>query len=118
MEKFFQAFVHVSTAFANCYRKDIDEKLYKTAISGENGIKVTECLDDQTLDAITSTVIKGWPNTYTFTKCLAEDLIRTTGKGLPIVVFRPAIGKEIFILQKQLNQFFFFFTYFSNSNIS
>jgi thioester reductase-like protein len=33
----------------------------------------------------------GWPNTYTFTKSLAESLIANYGSGLPIAVVRPAI---------------------------
>jgi thioester reductase-like protein len=33
----------------------------------------------------------GWPNTYTFTKSLAESLIVKYGAGLPIAVVRPAI---------------------------
>lgn len=36
-------------------------------------------------------LIKGWPNTYTYTKALAEDLVRANSKGLPVAVFRPAI---------------------------
>ena len=33
----------------------------------------------------------GWPNTYTFSKSLAESLIEKHGAGLPIAVVRPAI---------------------------
>jgi long-chain acyl-CoA synthetase len=33
----------------------------------------------------------GWPNTYTFTKSLAESLIARRGAGLPVAVVRPAI---------------------------
>ncbi len=33
----------------------------------------------------------GWPNTYTFTKSLAESLIALHGDGLPIAVARPSI---------------------------
>jgi long-chain acyl-CoA synthetase len=33
----------------------------------------------------------GWPNTYTYTKCLAESLIAKYGAGLPIAIVRPAI---------------------------
>jgi thioester reductase-like protein len=33
----------------------------------------------------------GWPNTYTFSKSLAESLIAKRGAGLPIAVIRPAI---------------------------
>ncbi len=33
----------------------------------------------------------GWPNTYTFTKSLAESLIKHTASDLPVTVIRPAI---------------------------
>lgn len=33
----------------------------------------------------------GWPNTYTFTKSLAESLLATGGAGLPIAIVRPSI---------------------------
>ena len=33
----------------------------------------------------------GWPNTYTYTKSLAESLIAKYGAGLPIAIVRPAI---------------------------
>ncbi|HUK48704.1 MAG TPA: SDR family oxidoreductase [Terriglobales bacterium] len=33
----------------------------------------------------------GWPNTYTFTKSLAESLIAKHGIGLPVAIVRPAI---------------------------
>lgn len=33
----------------------------------------------------------GWPNTYTFSKSLAESLIAKYGEGLPIAIVRPAI---------------------------
>jgi long-chain acyl-CoA synthetase len=33
----------------------------------------------------------GWPNTYTFTKSVAESLIAKHGAGLPVAVVRPAI---------------------------
>ena len=33
----------------------------------------------------------GWPNTYTYTKYLAESMIAKHGAGLPIAIVRPAI---------------------------
>jgi len=33
----------------------------------------------------------GWPNTYTFTKSLAESLLVKFGAGLPVAIVRPAI---------------------------
>jgi long-chain acyl-CoA synthetase len=33
----------------------------------------------------------GWPNTYTFTKSLAESLLGKLGAGLPVAIVRPSI---------------------------
>src|SRR5205807_10589580 len=33
----------------------------------------------------------GWPNTYTFTKSLAESLLTKYGRDLPVAIIRPAI---------------------------
>lgn len=70
------ACVHVSTAYANCNRSNIDERIYRTKLSGSNAIKMAECFDEKTLEQITPTLIGDWPNTYTFTKALAEDLVK------------------------------------------
>lgn len=43
----------MSTAYANCNRSEIDEKFYKTALTGENAIKLAEALDEKTLDKMT-----------------------------------------------------------------
>ncbi|CAD7094220.1 unnamed protein product [Hermetia illucens] len=86
-----KAIVHVSTAFANCNHSFIEEKFYKVNLSGENACCLADCLDDRTLDNITHELIRDYPNTYTYTKSLAEDLVRSSAKGLPIVIFRPGI---------------------------
>lgn len=31
------------------------------------------------------------PNTYTFTKSLAEEIVRQDGQGLPVAIMRPSI---------------------------
>lgn len=85
------AFLHISTAYANCPLKEIEEKFYPTPISGESGTHLAEILDDETLEKITPTLLRDWPNTYTYTKSLAEDYVRAHSKGMPVAVFRPAI---------------------------
>lgn len=52
---FKQATVHVSTAYANCNRSNIDERIYRTKLSGTNAIKMAECFDEKTLEQITPT---------------------------------------------------------------
>ena len=33
------------------------------------------------------------PNTYTFSKSLAEHVVKDLGENLPVVIFRPSIGE-------------------------
>lgn len=91
--------MHVSTAFAHCNYKYIQEKFYNCSLSGENACKLGECLDENTLNVLTPTIIKGYPNTYTYTKVLAENIIQNYADRLPVTIFRPGIGN---ILQIRL----------------
>jgi nucleoside-diphosphate-sugar epimerase len=43
-------------------------------------------------------LLKEWPNTYAFTKAIAEAIVQEFGKGLPIAVVRPAVGENFIIL--------------------
>lgn len=86
-----KSFVYVSTAFSNCPRKFIDEQFYDPPITGKNLMDVIEALDDHYLDGITKTLLSDWPNTYVFTKAIAENIVKTEGQGLPIAVIRPSI---------------------------
>lgn len=103
-----QAFVHVSTAFAHCNHRYIQERFYHSAITGENACKLGECLDEHTLNELTATIIKGYPNTYTYTKVLAEDIVQNYAEKLPVTIFRPGIGKiylmKLTLLQQQQQQ--------------
>lgn len=38
-------------------------------------------------------LIGKWPNTYVFTKSIAEDVVRKEAGNLPLAVVRPSIGK-------------------------
>jgi hypothetical protein len=38
-------------------------------------------------------LLGGWPNTYTYTKAIAEDTVRRLAGDLPVAVFRPSISK-------------------------
>ncbi|KAK7576523.1 hypothetical protein V9T40_012809 [Parthenolecanium corni] len=87
-----QAFVHVSTAYSNCAeRTSVSEKFYTPPITPENLLKATDMLPDDIVERITPQLIQPWPNTYAFTKAIAEDVVRTKGKDIPTTVVRPAI---------------------------
>lgn len=48
-----KAFVHVSTAYANCNQINVDEVFYDPPISGDNLIKLAEHMDENTMNIIT-----------------------------------------------------------------
>ncbi|XP_060836401.1 fatty acyl-CoA reductase wat-like [Rhopalosiphum padi] len=81
-----KGFVHVSTAYSHCPRTEIREQYYPTPITAmelENMLGVDECTE--------SKILGKWPNTYSFTKAITENLISTNENRLPISIFRPSI---------------------------
>lgn len=50
-----------------------------------------ENLDDEILHSIEKKIIQNHPNTYTFTKNLAEQVVFSDAKDLPIAIVRPSI---------------------------
>ncbi|XP_060876847.1 fatty acyl-CoA reductase wat-like isoform X1 [Metopolophium dirhodum] len=80
-----KGFVHVSTAYSHCPRKEIKEEYYTVPVT------VTE-LKNMLVDNVpTAEIIEDWPNTYTFTKAVAENMIMINENRLPISIFRPSI---------------------------
>ena len=48
-------------------------------------------MDADALDKLTPKMIKTRPNTYTFTKAIAEYLLYEEAQDLPVAIFRPSI---------------------------
>ncbi|XP_076391887.1 fatty acyl-CoA reductase wat-like [Megachile rotundata] len=86
-----KSFVHVSTAYANCPRDFIEEKVYDPPMEADKLITLVDCMDEKLVDEITPRLLGSWPNTYTFTKALAESVIAKEAGDLPVGIFRPAI---------------------------
>ena len=51
--RFFQALVHVSTAYCNCNRQEVSELVYPPPADPEKIMQCVEWLEDDLLDAIT-----------------------------------------------------------------
>jgi alcohol-forming fatty acyl-CoA reductase len=79
----------MSTAYSNCYLKYIEEKFYKSPLDYKAALKLLT-FDEDFIYAITDKLVNPWPNTYTFTKSITEDMIRQY-KDLPIVISRPSV---------------------------
>ena len=90
-----EAIIHLSTSFAHCYKQTIGENLY----TNEDSLNASEILElcnhvsANELDslAMTKTIIGNHPNTYTFTKSKAEEVIVKDAGDLPVAIVRPSI---------------------------
>ncbi|KAJ3618770.1 hypothetical protein MTP99_005583 [Tenebrio molitor] len=85
-----KVFVHVSTVFSNCVNSHIEERFYTPPMKSENLLALVDDLDDNTLQAITPKLLGEYPNTYIYTKCITEDLVKTSLQ-VPKAIVRPAI---------------------------
>ncbi|KAJ4924487.1 hypothetical protein JOQ06_003443 [Pogonophryne albipinna] len=86
-----EAFVHISTAYANCNRKHIDEVIYPPPVEPKKLIDSLEWMDDSIVRDITPRLIGDRPNTYTYTKALAECVVQQEQDKLNIAIIRPSI---------------------------
>jgi len=87
------SFVHVSTAYCHCQRQHIEEISYPPPIAPRQALSLLCGLDNKVLDDknFTKMLIGDRPNTYTYTKAIAEDLIVTECEDLPVSIVRPSI---------------------------
>lgn len=85
------SFVHISTAYANCDRAHIREEIYNSPVKPDRLIEACEWLNAETFDLITSQVIQEKPNTYTYTKQIAESMVLQECMDLPVSIIRPSI---------------------------
>ena len=86
-----KALVHVSTAYSNCHQKFIDEELSPLNLDVDRAVQMIESLPSEACDAIESKLLEGRPNTYTYTKALAEHYVAKQEGKYPISIVRPSI---------------------------
>ncbi|XP_066995062.2 putative fatty acyl-CoA reductase CG5065 [Anabrus simplex] len=86
-----KAFVHLSTAFCHCDQEDLEERMYPCPYEPQDLMRAIQWMDDTTLEMITPRLLKPHPNTYTFSKRLAEKLVESYYPTLPVTIARPSI---------------------------
>lgn len=92
-------FIYMSTAFTNCNRPIVEEKFYRTMIDPDFMIKLVESIPEAACDefqVMAKRIIQPYPNTYTYTKALAEQIVRKYANNLPIAIIRPSIVTTTF----------------------
>jgi fatty acyl-CoA reductase len=88
--------MHVSTTYSNAYLDTVEEKIYPPLADWEQTIKICEQDDQNLVDVLTQHFINFMPNTYVFSKNLAEHVTCSYREKLPIIVFRPSIVLSAF----------------------
>ncbi|XP_044729534.1 fatty acyl-CoA reductase 1-like [Chrysoperla carnea] len=89
--KHLKVFVHLSTAYCNIDKQIIHEKVYPQQANWKHIIHMAETFDDETIKLLTAKILNDFPNTYTFTKSLAENVINDECENIPTVIYRPSI---------------------------
>lgn len=65
--------------------------VYSSPMGANEITTLVETLDESLVDALTPKVIGNRPNTYTFTKALAESWLKENKGDLPVAIVRPSI---------------------------
>ncbi|XP_026740164.1 fatty acyl-CoA reductase wat-like [Trichoplusia ni] len=90
-----KSFVYVSTTYTNAtdsnLHTEVLEKFYPSPVDPDLMILMAETMEPERLNAIEAQLIKGYKNTYTFAKAVAEDIVKTLSGDLPICIVRPAV---------------------------
>ncbi|XP_046975938.1 putative fatty acyl-CoA reductase CG5065 [Vanessa cardui] len=86
-----EVFLHVSTAFCHDGVEILEEKMYPSKHNPYDVIESLKWMDDELLASCEPTLIKPYPNTYGYTKSLAEQILSSFVGKFPIAVGRPSI---------------------------
>lgn len=69
----------------------VEEHIYPPKADWKTAIKIAEQVDADTINTLTQKYTNAEPNTYTFTKGLAEQVVYEYRNRLPVIIYRPSI---------------------------
>jgi alcohol-forming fatty acyl-CoA reductase len=92
MKKLIQM-IHTSTAFCNVEQDRLEERVYESEYRPLDIIRAAEWMSEDAMARAQKHILGVHPNTYTFTKKLAEILVRDEFEEnqLPVCIVRPSI---------------------------
>ncbi|XP_012269817.2 putative fatty acyl-CoA reductase CG5065 [Athalia rosae] len=91
MMKGLKIMIHLSTAFCHVDQEELGERVYDTNENPSDVMRLMQWMDEEAIDLVTPTLIKPHPNTYTYSKRLAEGLIANEFATMPCAIVRPSI---------------------------
>ncbi|CAH0404438.1 unnamed protein product [Chilo suppressalis] len=83
--------MHISTAYSNSHLHFVEERFYSCDVTCNQLQAEVDKMTDFEIDKALPRILGAWPNTYTFTKALAEKELRLSAGDIPVGIFRPAI---------------------------
>lgn len=92
-----QIFMYVSSAYSHCYKKQMFEEFYQVPLD----LKILQDISEADKNSVSGLSEKAqeqfldrWPNVYTFSKALSEELVRQRAGDFKIAfgVYRPSVG--------------------------
>lgn len=89
-----EAFTYVSTAFSNCHRpthSDVNEIIYDPAFDYQHVIDTVESGNSSEIEKKSKKALKIFPNTYSLSKHLTEQMIKDLSIDFPVNIVRPSI---------------------------
>ncbi|XP_047527580.1 putative fatty acyl-CoA reductase CG5065 [Vanessa atalanta] len=85
------AFVHLSTAFCYPDYERMAEKVHDPPANPHDVLRAASWLSDDQLNLLAPSMMQKHPNSYTYSKRLAEALVKESYPQIPAVVVRPSI---------------------------
>ncbi|XP_062561582.1 fatty acyl-CoA reductase wat-like [Armigeres subalbatus] len=86
-----RALVHISTTYCNPEIFEVQEQIYPAKMNWQKAIEMAEKIDGEVMETLSKKLTGFSPNTYTFTKGLAEQICYDYQQEIPLVIFRPSI---------------------------
>ncbi|XP_062549699.1 fatty acyl-CoA reductase wat-like [Armigeres subalbatus] len=83
--------IYISTAYANCVNMTVYEQFYEPPMDPLKMMELMKTVDDEQSEILTQMIIQPWPNTYTYAKNLAEQLVKMYFDKINIVIVRPSV---------------------------
>ncbi|XP_044739879.1 putative fatty acyl-CoA reductase CG5065 [Chrysoperla carnea] len=86
-----KSFVHVSTAYSNADKREIQETVYTPVHDPRVILECIESLPNDVVSVISEKIKGKHPNTYTLTKAMAEHIVMEKTGDIPAAIVRPSI---------------------------
>ncbi|GIY24851.1 fatty acyl-CoA reductase 1 [Caerostris darwini] len=83
--------VYTSTAYSNCNRQEVEEQIYRLPFPAQRFLDELNKDTDDGLNYLATQCLPKWPNNYTFSKCLSENILLEKATEFPTAIIRPSI---------------------------